>query len=195
VQDRRLPGTPVHILLWFVPVDEIWSFTTSADMLQVPFSPVRNSPGSGPTLSSAKSALHSARLPVKSVSIDRTRWLFCLSLSQTTAQARPQHHHEPLQRRRAARRWYRCVCLVLGRLAGDPALERADDRLPPTSTGPEVTREAVKVLQAVAAARSDVAFDIKEHDFGGCAIDNHNDPLPPSTLEACKKSVAIILGE
>lgn len=66
--------------------------------------------------------------------------------------------------------------------------------LPGDGIGPEVAREGVKVLQAVAAARSQVTFDIQEHDFGGCAIDNHSDPLPASTLEACKKSDAIILG-
>lgn len=61
--------------------------------------------------------------------------------------------------------------------------------------GPEVTGEAVKVLQAIQASpSSSVEFDLQYHDFGGIAIDNHGDPLPASTLDACRKSDAIILG-
>ena len=61
--------------------------------------------------------------------------------------------------------------------------------------GPEVTGEAVKVLEAIQASpSSSVEFDIQYHDFGGIAIDNHGDPLPESTLDACRKSDAIILG-
>jgi len=61
--------------------------------------------------------------------------------------------------------------------------------------GPEVTAEAVKVLQTVASKSSGVQFNIQDHDFGGIAIDNHGNPLPDSTLEACKKSDAILLGK
>lgn len=35
---------------------------------------------------------------------------------------------------------------------------------------------------------------MKEHDFGGIAIDNHQDPLPESTLKACQEADAILLG-
>lgn len=62
------------------------------------------------------------------------------------------------------------------------------------TTGPEVTAEAVKVLQTVASKSGDVTFNIQSHDFGGIAIDNHGNPLPDSTLEACRKSDAILLG-
>ncbi len=62
------------------------------------------------------------------------------------------------------------------------------------TTGPEVTAEAVKVLQTVASKSGDVTFNIQSHDFGGIAIDNHGNPLPGSTLEACRKSDAILLG-
>lgn len=61
-------------------------------------------------------------------------------------------------------------------------------------TGPEVTAEAVKVLQTVASKAAGVEFNIQNHDFGGIAIDNHGNPLPDSTLEACRKSDAILLG-
>lgn len=64
--------------------------------------------------------------------------------------------------------------------------------IPPT--GPEVTAEAVKVLKTVASKSGGVQFNIESHDFGGIAIDNHGNPLPDSTLEACRKSDAILLG-
>ena len=57
-----------------------------------------------------------------------------------------------------------------------------------------MTAEAVKVLKTIASKSSDVEFNIQDHDFGGIAIDNHGNPLPDSTLEACKKSDAILLG-
>ena len=61
--------------------------------------------------------------------------------------------------------------------------------------GPEVTAEAIKVLLAIESARKGaLSFDIKSLDFGGIAIDNAGNPLPGETLEACKKSDAIILG-
>lgn len=61
-------------------------------------------------------------------------------------------------------------------------------------TGPEVTGQAVRVLETIASKSSSVKFNLQSHDFGGIAIDNHGNPLPDSTLEACKKSDAILLG-
>jgi 3-isopropylmalate dehydrogenase len=59
--------------------------------------------------------------------------------------------------------------------------------------GPEVTREGVRALQKVAQLFGH-EFALDERDFGGIAIDNHNDPLPGATLESCLKADAILLG-
>jgi 3-isopropylmalate dehydrogenase len=55
--------------------------------------------------------------------------------------------------------------------------------------GPEVMREAIRALQALPAP-----IDVEEHDFGGPGIENHDDPLPASTLEACLQSDAVLLA-
>jgi 3-isopropylmalate dehydrogenase len=59
--------------------------------------------------------------------------------------------------------------------------------------GPEVTREGVRALQRVAELYGH-DFALTERDFGGIAIDNHNDPLPAATLESCLAADAILLG-
>jgi 3-isopropylmalate dehydrogenase len=59
--------------------------------------------------------------------------------------------------------------------------------------GPEVTGEAVRVLQAV-AKRFDHQLTLVEAPFGGVAIDQHGDPLPPDTLTACLRADAVLLG-
>lgn len=65
--------------------------------------------------------------------------------------------------------------------------------LPGDGIGPEVTEQAIKVLNAIA-----VEFDHKIHytyaDVGAIAIDKHGDPLPESTLDTCKSSDAILFG-
>ncbi|KAI5476480.1 hypothetical protein MNV49_007727 [Pseudohyphozyma bogoriensis] len=60
--------------------------------------------------------------------------------------------------------------------------------------GPDVAGEAAKVLKAISANSSTLKFELEEHDFGGIAIDNHENPLPDSTLAACKTADAILLG-
>jgi 3-isopropylmalate dehydrogenase len=65
--------------------------------------------------------------------------------------------------------------------------------LPGDGIGPEITREARRVLETVAAVhRHD--FTIEERPMGGNAIDAYGDPLPGSTLEACRHADAILLG-
>jgi 3-isopropylmalate dehydrogenase len=59
--------------------------------------------------------------------------------------------------------------------------------------GPEVMREALKVLDAVRETY-DVAFSYEEADVGGCAIDRHGAALPQETLTLCEKSDAILFG-
>lgn len=55
--------------------------------------------------------------------------------------------------------------------------------------GPEVTAEAVKVLQATGL---DFAFESAL--IGGCAYDDGGHPLPSATLDLCKVSDAVLLG-
>jgi len=59
--------------------------------------------------------------------------------------------------------------------------------------GPEVTAEAVRVLQAI-AARHRHEFALVEAPFGGIAMDLHGEPLPPATLQACLDADAVLLG-
>jgi 3-isopropylmalate dehydrogenase len=59
--------------------------------------------------------------------------------------------------------------------------------------GPEVTAEAVRVLEAVAAAGGH-NIRLSHAPFGGAAIDLHGDPLPASTLELCLAADAVLLG-
>ena len=65
--------------------------------------------------------------------------------------------------------------------------------LPGDGIGPEVVVEAWKVLEAV-AARFHLSFSYEEHLIGGVAIDATGDPLPASTVEACKAADAVLLG-
>ncbi|MEO7424210.1 MAG: 3-isopropylmalate dehydrogenase [Fibrobacteria bacterium] len=59
--------------------------------------------------------------------------------------------------------------------------------------GPEVMDQAVKVLDAV-GGRFGFALQYVRADVGGCAIDNHGEALPASTLKACEESQAILFG-
>ena len=65
--------------------------------------------------------------------------------------------------------------------------------LPGDGIGPEVTREAVRVLEAAAEAFGfGVAFE--EYAVGGAALDAYDDPLPEATLAACRAAHAVFLG-
>ena len=65
--------------------------------------------------------------------------------------------------------------------------------LPGDGVGPEVTREAVKVLRAVRdCAGCDIEFS--EALIGGIAVRQTGTPLPPATLDACQASSAVLLG-
>ena len=59
--------------------------------------------------------------------------------------------------------------------------------------GPEVTGEAVRVLEAV-ARRGDHDFQFTEALIGGIAIDETGSPLPPQTVDTCRGSDAVLLG-
>ena len=49
--------------------------------------------------------------------------------------------------------------------------------------GPEVTRQAIKVLNAV-AEQGNHEFNFTYHLMGACAIDKTGNPLPDETIEA-----------
>src|SRR3954451_19441739 len=61
--------------------------------------------------------------------------------------------------------------------------------LPGDGIGPEVTDAAVQVLRAVGDG-----FAFHAEPMGGAAIDSHGDPLPESTLQACREADAVLLG-
>ena len=65
--------------------------------------------------------------------------------------------------------------------------------LPGDGIGPEVTAEAVKVLEAV-GKRFGREFEFRSALIGGAAIDEAGDPLPPETLEAAREADAVLLG-
>ena len=59
--------------------------------------------------------------------------------------------------------------------------------------GPEVMEQSIKVLDA-AGKKFGFALEYRHADVGGCAIDNHGEALPASTLKACEDSQAILFG-
>jgi 3-isopropylmalate dehydrogenase len=65
--------------------------------------------------------------------------------------------------------------------------------LPGDGIGPEVTGEAVRVLQAV-GKHTGVRFEFEHALVGGAAIDATGGPLPPQTLALCRASRAILFG-
>lgn len=65
--------------------------------------------------------------------------------------------------------------------------------LPGDGIGPEVTAEAVRVLQTVAGIHG-YKFEFEEHAMGGVAIREFGSPLPRATLDACLASDAVFLG-
>jgi 3-isopropylmalate dehydrogenase len=65
--------------------------------------------------------------------------------------------------------------------------------LPGDGIGPEVTAQGVRCLSAV-AERFGHEFTMQEMPFGGIAIDTCGEPLPPTTLQACLNSDAVLLG-
>ena len=65
--------------------------------------------------------------------------------------------------------------------------------LPGDGIGPEIVAEGRKVLEVVAVAWGH-SFSFEERPMGGNAIDAYGDPLPASTLEACRAADAVILG-
>ncbi len=62
--------------------------------------------------------------------------------------------------------------------------------LPGDGIGPEVTREAVKVLECLALP----GLTLFEGDVGGSAYKRHGHPLPPETLIMAREADAVLFG-
>src|ERR1700691_100230 len=65
--------------------------------------------------------------------------------------------------------------------------------LPGDGIGPEVTEQAVLVLQAAADAFGH-HLQLQRKNIGGAALAATNDPLPADTIQACLSSSAVLLG-
>ncbi|NJM53647.1 MAG: 3-isopropylmalate dehydrogenase, partial [Blastocatellia bacterium] len=59
--------------------------------------------------------------------------------------------------------------------------------------GPEITREAVKILEAVGKIYN-INFEFTDAAIGGEAIRKFNTPLPQETIDVCLASDAVLLG-
>jgi 3-isopropylmalate dehydrogenase len=55
--------------------------------------------------------------------------------------------------------------------------------------GPEIIREAERALRALP-----LELELEDSAFGGAAIRSHGDPLPPETLETCRRAAAVLKG-
>jgi 3-isopropylmalate dehydrogenase len=65
--------------------------------------------------------------------------------------------------------------------------------LPGDGIGPEVTKQAIKVLDAI-SHQFNHTFIFKEGLVGAIAIDKTGNPFPPETLELALKSDAVLFG-
>jgi 3-isopropylmalate dehydrogenase len=65
--------------------------------------------------------------------------------------------------------------------------------LPGDGIGPEVVRQAVRVLEATAAKHA-FSVETSEALIGGAAIDAKGEPLPQETIDACQASDSVLLG-
>ena len=59
--------------------------------------------------------------------------------------------------------------------------------------GPEVTAEAIKILNVV-EKHTDLTIDFQQKLMGGCAIDATGNPLPDDSLACAKAADAVLLG-
>jgi 3-isopropylmalate dehydrogenase len=65
--------------------------------------------------------------------------------------------------------------------------------LPGDGIGPEVTDQAVLVLEAV-AEKFGHRVQLQQKNIGGAALAASNDPLPADTIQACLSSSAVLMG-
>jgi 3-isopropylmalate dehydrogenase len=65
--------------------------------------------------------------------------------------------------------------------------------LPGDGIGPEVTDEAIRVLETIAEAYNH-QLSVTRKAVGGAALLSHKDPLPADSLQTCLTSGAVLLG-
>ncbi len=65
--------------------------------------------------------------------------------------------------------------------------------IPGDGIGPEIIREAMGVLNAI-ATRFNHSFVYTQVDMGGCAVDRWGSPLPDEMLALCLSSDSVLLG-
>jgi len=65
--------------------------------------------------------------------------------------------------------------------------------LPGDGIGPEVTSQAICVLEEVASGFGH-DLELDEREIGGVALERFGNPLPDSTIQACLASQAVLLG-
>jgi 3-isopropylmalate dehydrogenase len=61
--------------------------------------------------------------------------------------------------------------------------------LPGDGIGPEITAQAVRVLNAL-----DLKFEMEEALLGGCAVDAADNPYPEATQKLAREADAVLLG-
>src|SRR4026208_1366061 len=66
--------------------------------------------------------------------------------------------------------------------------------LPGDGIGVEVTREAVRALQALEQHLEGVGFAFHEYSVGAAEYLRSGNPLPEDALDACGKADAVLLG-
>lgn len=64
--------------------------------------------------------------------------------------------------------------------------------LPGDGIGPEIVKQALKVLSALKA--SGLGIEIEQAPIGGAGYDAHKDPLPDATLKLARSADAVLLG-
>jgi len=65
--------------------------------------------------------------------------------------------------------------------------------LPGDGIGPEVTEQAIRILQDVSEGFGH-ELELTEKEVGGAALTKFGNPLPESTIQACLQSKAVLLG-
>lgn len=65
--------------------------------------------------------------------------------------------------------------------------------LPGDGIGPEIMAVATGMLEAAGKKTGDT-FEMDEQLIGGAAIEEHDDPYPAVTEEACKRSDSVLLA-
>jgi 3-isopropylmalate dehydrogenase len=85
------------------------------------------------------------------------------------------------------------LCKILASLPEKKQMLVKITALPGDGIGPEVTEQAINVLQATAEAFGH-ELQIQQKNVGGAALIGSNDPLPTDTIEACWASGAVLLG-